>query len=80
MMRFLFNPRYPLLLLIIFVVYAAAWAINPVDRKDWTLENALTAIFVAALAFSYRRFPFSNISYTLIFVFLCLHTIGAPYT
>jgi len=29
---------------------------------------------------SYRRLPLSNISYTLIFVFLCLHTVGAHYT
>lgn len=44
------------------------------------LENALTAIFVVALVVTYRWLPFSNISYTLIFIFLCLHTIGAHYT
>jgi putative membrane protein len=27
-----------------------------------------------------RRLPFSRVSYTLIFVFLCLHTLGAHYT
>ena len=32
------------------------------------------------LAFTYRRFPLSRISYTLIFIFLCLHTLGAHYT
>jgi putative membrane protein len=32
------------------------------------------------LVITYRRFPFSNISYSLIFTFLCLHTIGAHYT
>ena len=79
-MRFLFNPRYPLILLGLFVVYAAAWGVHPVDRKDWMLENALTLLFVVFLAVVHRRMPFSNISYTLIFIFLCLHTIGAHYT
>src|SRR5687768_9966768 len=72
--------RYPLVLLGIFIAYAAAWAYRPVDVKDWALENALAALFVIALVLSYRRFPLSNVSYTLIFVFLCLHTIGAHYT
>ena len=76
------NPRRrcPLVLLALFIVYAMAWAYHPVDPKDWMLENALAAAFVLALIVSYRRFPFSNVSYTLIFVFLCLHTIGAHYT
>src|SRR5205823_92331 len=74
------NPRYPLILLTLFLLYAIAWAIHPVDVKDWALENTLTALFVAALVITHRRFPFTNISYTLIFIFLCLHTIGAHYT
>ena len=74
------HRRYPLVLLVVFLLYAAAWAYHPVDPKDWMLENALAAAFVLALIVSNRRFPFSNVSYTLIFVFLCLHTIGAHYT
>lgn len=57
-----------------------ALAIEPFDRKDWLLENALVVIAVAALAMTYRSFPLSRISYTLIFLFLCLHTVGAHYT
>jgi putative membrane protein len=79
-MRFLFNPRYPLALLVLFLLYAIAWGIHPVERKDWMLENALTLLFVAFLVITYRRLPFSNISYTLIFIFMCLHTMGAHYT
>ena len=78
--RFLFNPRYPLFLLVLFLIYAIIWAFHPVDRKDWMLENALTLLFVAALIVTYRWFPLSNISYSVIFIFLCLHTIGAHYT
>jgi putative membrane protein len=32
------------------------------------------------MAASWRRFPFSRVSYTLIFLFLCLHDVGAHYT
>lgn len=74
------RRRYPIVLLVVFLLYAAAWAYRPVDVATWALENAIAAVFVLALIVSYRRFPFSNVSYTLIFVFLCLHTIGAHYT
>ena len=74
------RRRYPLVLGVVFLLYAGAWAYRPVDVKDWALENAIAAVFVLALVVSYRRFPLSNVSYTLIFVFLCLHTIGAHYT
>ena len=55
-------------------------AFEPFDRKDWLLENLLLVVGVAVLALTYRKFPLSRISYTLIFVFLCLHTLGAHYT
>ena len=74
------RARYPAWLLALFAAYWAAWGIKPVDRKDWLLENALTVAFVAALLLTRRRFPLSNVSYTLIFLYLCLHTIGTHYT
>jgi len=58
----------------------AVLAIAPVSRHDWALENALLIAFVVALAGTWRRFPLSRVSYTLIFLFLCLHTVGAHYT
>src|SRR5678815_3950599 len=74
------TRRYPYILLGVFAVVFAIAAIGPVDRKDWMLENALTALFVAILFFTRKRFPLSNVSYTLILIFLCLHTVGAHYT
>jgi len=47
---------------------------------DWLLENALVAVFLVAMAFASRKFPLSRVSYTLIFVFLCLHETGAHWT
>ncbi|HEX9627325.1 MAG TPA: DUF2238 domain-containing protein [Acidiferrobacterales bacterium] len=56
----------------------AAWA--PVDRFDWLLENLLVLIYGAILIATYRRFPFSNLSYLLFTVFLTLHLVGSHYT
>jgi putative membrane protein len=57
-----------------------AMAFAPMDRSDWILENVLTLVAVIVLAASYRRFTLSRVSYTMIFLFLCMHTIGAHYT
>jgi len=72
--------RYPLSLLGAFPVLWVALAIKPWDRHDWVLENVLTVLFIAGLVWTARRFRLSNVSYTLIFVFLCLHTVGGHYT
>jgi putative membrane protein len=55
-------------------------AINPLYPRDWLLENLLVFIFTALLALSYRKFTFSNLSYTLFVIFISLHLGGAHYT
>ncbi len=47
---------------------------------DWILENILPVLFVPALIWTRKKFRFSNISYTLMLIFLCLHAIGSHYT
>ncbi|MBX3027416.1 DUF2238 domain-containing protein [bacterium] len=74
------HRRYPRLLLALLAALSLALAIAPHDRADWLLENALLFAAVAALVASHRALPLSRVSYTLIFLFLCLHTIGAHYT
>jgi putative membrane protein len=44
------------------------------------LENALVAAFAVLIAVFHRRLLLSRISYTLLFLFLCLHEVGAHYT
>jgi putative membrane protein len=64
-------------------LYGIVWlmlAIDPSDRADWALENALVVAFVPALIASMRWFPLSQLSWTLILLFLVLHTVGAHYT
>ena len=63
--------------------YGLFWtwlAIDPIDRRDWFLDNLLTLGFFAVLLLTYGRFVFSLTSYALIGVFLIFHTIGAHYT
>ena len=74
------RRRLLTLLVVLFAVEFAMLAINPHDRSDWALENVLVLVSVVALLASYKRLPLSNISYTLIFLFLCLHEVGAHYT
>jgi putative membrane protein len=64
-------------------LFGLAWlaaAIAPCDRRTWLLENLLVVVGVAVLAASHRRFVFSNLSYSLIFVFLLMHVMGSHYT
>ena len=74
------HPRYASVLLALLAVWWTALAIEPLDRHAWMLENALLVLAVVVLVATYRRFPLSRISYAVIFLFLCLHTLGAHYT
>jgi len=74
------HRSYLALLGALFGLLWIALALEPRHRDDWALENLLVALFVVAIAASHRRFLLSRISYTLIFVFLCVHEVGAHYT
>jgi putative membrane protein len=70
-------------LILLIVIYAAVWgflAIDPTYRASWWLENLGVFIALPFLFLSYRYFKLSNLSYTLIFAFLCLHAVGSHYT
>lgn len=74
------TRRWFLVLGALFLLVWAALAIAPLDRKDWALENALVIFIVPVLVLSRKKLPLSRISYTAIFIFLCLHEVGAHYT
>jgi putative membrane protein len=71
---------YPRLLLALLAVLSLLLAIRPHDRADWLLENSLLFAAVGVLVATHRVLPLSRVSYTLIFLFLCLHAVGAHYT
>jgi putative membrane protein len=74
------HDRYLAVLGVLFGLLWIALAIRPRYRQDWALENVLTVLFVGALVLCRNRLPLSRVSYTALFLFLTLHTIGAHYT
>jgi putative membrane protein len=74
------HIRYVSTLLGLLTLLWAGLAIEPFDRNAWLMENTLLVVAIVLLAATYRMFPLSRISYTLIFLFLCLHTLGSHYT
>jgi putative membrane protein len=64
----------------LFVALAVWAAIEPFDRKDWALESLLVVVAFVVLVATHRVLPLSSVSYTLIFMFLCLHALGSHYT
>jgi putative membrane protein len=54
-------------------------AYRPDTYFDWALENGVVVAFLAALALTYKRFAFSDLSYLMIVVYLSVHEFGAHY-
>lgn len=78
-----FAPAPKNYLLLLLALYAIEWialAIAPLDRRDWLLENLLPLLAVPLLIGLQRRRAISGFAYTLIYLFLALHAIGAHYT
>lgn len=74
------TMKYKVFLLVSFVLVWVWAAIDPVFRHNWLLENYLVFIFVPLILIVGRYFKLSNVSYTLITLFLILHVIGGHYT
>lgn len=65
------------------LAFAAVWIstfIGTTDLSNWLLENTLVFLFIPFLVFTFRKYQYSDISYLLITLFLCLHVYGAKYT
>lgn len=74
------KRNYPKILLGIYLIVWIGLAIEPKYRSVWIDENILPVLFVLIFVFTYRKFRFSNSSYSLIFIFLILHVIGGHYS
>ncbi|HLC31105.1 MAG TPA: DUF2238 domain-containing protein [Candidatus Nanoarchaeia archaeon] len=74
------EHRYPLILFFIFLLFWTWAAINPKYPDGWLIENYLVFAAVPLIILSYFYLRLSNISYTLITAFMCLHVIGSHYT
>lgn len=70
-------------LIIFAAVFLLVWIsslVGTTDYANWLLENTLTVLFVFFMILSYRKYQFSDLSYLLICVYLCLHVYGSKYT
>jgi putative membrane protein len=74
------HRRYVAWLAGAFLLLTILLGIAPRHRQDWILENVLVLAALGVLWAIYRKMPFSRLSWTLVFVFLCIHEVGAHYT
>jgi putative membrane protein len=69
------------ILLIIVLAFGVWSGINPLDtRLTWVLETAPVMIALPLLLFTYKRFPLTNLTYTLIAVHALILMLGAHYS
>ena len=64
------------------LLFAAFWvytALTTPDIVNWLLENTLTLSLIIFIVAFYNIFRFSDLSYTLLFLFLLLHVYGSQY-
>lgn len=72
--------KYRAFLLLAFVGVWVWAAIHPRHPEDWLLENYLVFAFVPLVLATGRYFRLSDLSYTLITLFMILHVVGSHYT
>ena len=75
-----FKENYPKILLGLFFIFWIIIAISPKYRNVWFYENILTVLFIGFLVLTYKKFRFSNFTYSVLFFFMILHTIGSYYS
>jgi len=67
-------------LIVFFVINWVNSFVGNTDASNWLLENTLVFIFLGFLIFTYKKYKFSDLSYLLICIYLCLHVYGSKYT
>lgn len=75
-----YLSRVPVICLLVFLAIWVYTAISPANRVQWSMESVLPAVLIGSLAFTYKQHPLSNLSYILLFIFLCMHIYAAYHT
>lgn len=73
-------PPYGKVLAAVYVVVWLLAAYQPHDLQAWALEQIGVVLALIVLWRVQRNAPVSNLSLTLIFLFLCAHALGTHYT
>jgi putative membrane protein len=74
------KRAYPAALLVAFLAVAIVTAIRPTSYFNWLSETFPAWIGVGILVATHRRFPFTPLAYTLVFVFSIILLTGGHYT
>lgn len=76
-----FSRNYQLQsMLALYIVFWIVTAISPTDRMQWLMESLLPVGTMILLVATFQKFPFTNLSYLFMLIFLLLHTYAAHYT
>ncbi len=67
-------------LVVIFLLFWLALAVDPVDRGIWVLENILVVTVFPVVLWLDHRYNFNNLTYLSLTVFVILHLFGAHLT
>jgi putative membrane protein len=65
---------------IIFLTIWASTLIGTTDLKNWILENFLVFISLFLIIWNNKKYQFSDLSFVLFTVYICLHIYGSKYT
>jgi putative membrane protein len=75
------SKKYPLLLLILVIAFGVWSGIEPLDtRLTWVLETFPVMIALPVMLLTYRRFPLTGLTYTLIAIHAIILMLGAHYS
>jgi putative membrane protein len=75
------SQKYPSILLIIVLSFWIWSGIHPLDtRLTWVLETFPFMIAFPLMLFTYRRFPLTNLTYTLIALHAVILMLGGHYS
>src|SRR5688572_22325178 len=68
------------ILLAAFIIIWGITLAGTTDLNNWLLENVLVFLFIILLYFIHRKYQLSDLSFLLIFLFMCLHVYGSMFT
>jgi putative membrane protein len=75
------SKKYHIILLIIVLVFWTWSGIKPQDtRLTWVLETSPLMIALPVMLLTYKRFPLSNLTYTLIAIHAMILMLGGHYS
>lgn len=69
--------KFPLYLLLVYIIVFIWGAVNPYARDVWFVENATVWVVLISIIVLYAcKVRFSNLAYFLMTIFIIMHTIG----